>query len=140
VPEPSLHHLGYVVPSIREGLARWSASLSAITVSASFDDEIQGARVAFLEFAGGGALLELLEPLTANSHLARFLHKGGGLHHVCFEVDDLEAHIHSMRTHQAMLIRRPQPAVAFGGRRIAWMMTRERLLVEYLERQRPQVQ
>ena len=55
------------------------------------------------------------------------------------EVDDLEQQIREMKTNRAMLIRRPQPAVAFGGRRIAWMRTRDKLLVEYLERARPHV-
>jgi hypothetical protein len=32
-----------------------------------------------------------------------------------------------------VMIRRPQPAVAFGGRRIAWFVSREKLLIEFLE-------
>ena len=141
MPEPSLHHTGYVVPSIAEGLARWSETLSAVSVSEAFEDETQRARVVFLEFApGGGALLELVEPLTVDSPLSRFLQKGGGLHHLCFEVDNLEEQIRYMKARQAILVRHPKPAVAFGGRQIAWMMTRDKLLVEYLERAGGQVQ
>jgi len=44
-----------------------------------------------------------------------------------------------MQAQKAMLVRHPKPAVAFGGRLIAWMLTREKLLVEYLERQKDQV-
>jgi methylmalonyl-CoA/ethylmalonyl-CoA epimerase len=135
VREPSLHHVGYVVPSIAQGLKRWSGTLSAISVSEPFDDELQKARVLFLEFESGATSLELVEPLPGESPVARFLEKGGGLHHLCFEVDDLEQQIGHMKTHQALLLRRPQPAVAFGGRRIAWMITRDKLLVEYLERE-----
>ena len=140
MPEPSLHHIGYVVPSIAEGLARWSATLSAVSVSEPFNDEIQRARVLFLKFASGGATLELVEPLPGDSPVARFLQKGGGLHHLCFEVDDLEKQIRHMKAHRALLIRPPKPAVAFGGRHIAWMMTRDKLLVEYLERPGNQLQ
>jgi methylmalonyl-CoA/ethylmalonyl-CoA epimerase len=124
-----------VVASIAEGLKRWSGTLSATSVSEPFDDEIQRARVVFLAFESGATSLELVEPLPGESPVARFLEKGGGLHHLCFEVDDLEKHIGHMKTHQALLLRRPQPAVAFGGRRIAWMITRDKLLVEYLERE-----
>lgn len=106
-----------------------------MSVSESFEDGTQQARVLFLEFApGGGTRLELVEPLTADSPLARFIEKGGGLHHLCFEVDDLERQIQHMKAQNALLVRHPKPAVAFGGRHIAWMMTREKLLVEYLER------
>ena len=141
MPEPFLHHVGYVVPSIAESLTRWSATLSAVSVSEPFEDPIQRARVLFLELApGGGTRLELVEPLTEDSPVARFLQKGGGLHHLCFEVDELEKHIRHMKAQQALLVRHPQPAVAFGGRLIAWMMTRDKLLVEYLERTSGQAQ
>lgn len=135
MPEPSLHHVGYVVSSIDESLERWKASLAA-AASQAFDDPIQKAKVLFLEFAGGGTSVELVEPLTADSPVAKFLEKGGGLHHLCFEVDDIHSQIAEMKTRQAVLVRHPKPAVAFDDRLIAWMVTRDKLLVEYLERAR----
>ncbi len=132
---PTLHHTGCVVPSIAAGLERWRAALGAIYVSEVFEDETQRARVVFLDFApGGGTRLELVEPLTSDSPVARFLEKGGGLHHLCFEVDDIEGQIRDWKAQKAMLIRPPRPAVAFGGRRIAWVVTPDKLLLEYLER------
>jgi methylmalonyl-CoA/ethylmalonyl-CoA epimerase len=65
-----------------------------------------------------------------------FLKRGGGLHHLCFEVDDLDSQIRQMRASRSVLARAPLPAVAFDGRRIGWMLTPDRLLVEYLERER----
>lgn len=132
--EPSLHHVGYAVNSIAESLPGWQVTLCPIRVSGTFEDPAQGARVVFLEFAPGSTLLELVEPLGADAPLARFVHKGGGLHHLCFEVDDLDAQIKEMQAKKAFLVRHPRPAVAFGGRRITWMVTREKLLVEFLER------
>lgn len=134
MPEPSLHHIGYVVPSIAESLERWQATLSVVSVSAIFRDDIQRAQVLFLEFASGGPTLELVEPVGGDSPVAGFLQKGGGLHHLCFEVDDLQEQIRRVKARRGMLLRRPQPAVAFGGRQIAWMITRDKLLVEYLQR------
>lgn len=137
MPEPTLHHIGYVVASIGTSSRGFAASLGAVSVSESFDDPLQRARVAFVGLAaGGGPSLELVEPLSDDSPVAKFLAKGGGLHHLCFEVDDLDRHIETMKGERAVLIRSPKPAVAFGGRRIGWMMTREKLLVEYLERAR----
>ena len=63
-----------------------------------------------------------------------FAAKGGGLHHVCYVVDNLEEAIATARSHGALVTRQPMPAVAFGGRRIAWIYTKNRLLIEYLER------
>jgi methylmalonyl-CoA/ethylmalonyl-CoA epimerase len=135
VPEPSLHHIGYVIASIARSLKDWRVSLSPVSVTETFEDEIQRARVAFLNLPPAGAVkIELVEPLGADSPVASFLEKGGGLHHLCFEVDDLHAQIRLMKANHAVLVRRPQPAAAFNGRRIAWMQTRERLLLEYLER------
>jgi len=128
------------VPSIAEGLARWQAALSAASVSAVFKDEIQRAQVLFLEFSCGGPTLELVEPMGTDSPVARFLEKGSGLHHLCFGVDDLHEQIRHGKAQKGLLLRQPQPAVAFGGRRIAWMMTRDKLLVEYLERRLSQIQ
>ena len=137
MPDPSLHHVGYVVSSIAASVEGWRIALSAVAVSKTFEDPIQRARVIFLDLPPEGAVkIELVEPLGADSPVAAFDQKGGGLHHLCFEVDDIEQYLQEMKLQKAMLIRRPQPAVAFEGRRIAWMRTREKLLVEYLERRR----
>ena len=137
--EPSLHHVGHVVTSIADSLARWRADLGAVTVSEVVEDPIQRVRAVFLGLPPEGAVqFELLEPIGADSPVASLLTKGGGLHHLCFEVDDLDRHIEQMRALKLSLVRRPQPAVAFNGRRIAWVLTRDKLLVEYLER-RPAV-
>jgi methylmalonyl-CoA/ethylmalonyl-CoA epimerase len=63
-----------------------------------------------------------------------FAAKGGGLHHVCYVVDNLEQTLSDARSLGALVTRQPMPAVAFGGRRIAWIYTKNRLLIEYLER------
>ncbi len=136
---PRLHHIGYVVPSIAESSRRWESAMLASSVSAIYEDDIQKAAVLFLELSDG-VKLELVEPLTDNSPVKRFLSKGGGLHHLCFEVSSLAEQINHMREQHAVLVRRPQPAVAFGGRRIAWMMTRDRMLVEYLETTAPDIE
>jgi methylmalonyl-CoA/ethylmalonyl-CoA epimerase len=105
-------------------------------VSEIITDPVQRVRLVFLHFAVGSQI-ELLESTGPNSPVEAMASKGGGFHHVCFEVDDLDAHMAHMRTEKAMLVRKPHPAVAFGGRRIGWMITRERMLVEYLERSLP---
>ena len=141
MPSPgglTLHHIGCVVDSIEKRIESYRAGLGVESVSPIFEDPIQRSRVAFLNFpTAGAARLELVEPITSDSPAARFLEKGGGLHHLCYEVDDLQEQIEWMKSQRAVLIRSPKPAVAFSGRHIAWVRTRDALLIEYLERHLP---
>ena len=138
MPEPagiSLHHIGHVVASIEDSMERYRTALAASAISEVFEDPIQRARVAFLNLPTPGLVqFELVQPASPDSPVARFLEKGGGLHHLCYEVDDLQQQIQWMKTQRALLIRSPKPAVAFNGRHIAWMRSVDGLLIEYLER------
>jgi methylmalonyl-CoA/ethylmalonyl-CoA epimerase len=131
----TLHHIGCVVDSIERRIESYKVSLGSASVSQIFEDPIQRSKVAFLALPTPGSVqLELVEPAAPDSPVARFLEKGGGLHHLCYEVDDLDAQIQWMKSQRAVLIRSPKPAVAFGGRHIAWMRTSDSLLIEYLAR------
>lgn len=133
--EARLHHVGFVVASVEEALPSFAASLGAQAVSEVFHDPLQRAKVALLEPPSpDGVKIELVAPAGPSSPVAAFLERGGGFHHLCYEVDDLELQLRRMRERRAVVIRPPKPAVAFGGRRIAWVVTRERMLLEYLER------
>ena len=60
---------------------------------------------------GDGGLLELLEPHGEKSPVLRHLQKGGGLYHLCFEVDDLEGTLQRLRdTGEAVVVCEPVPA------------------------------
>ena len=132
-----LHHLGFVVSSISA-----TAEDFAFSVSARWDGEIihdpqQRVRVAFFVPANPqNPVFELVEPASEASPVNNFLKKGGGLHHVCYEVDDLESGLRDARSVGFAVASDPTPAVAFGGRRIAWICSKKRLLVELLERNR----
>jgi len=132
--QPSLHHIGFVVASIQE-----SGQSFALAIGATWDgnivlDPIQKVRVTFLRGrCNTDPLVELVEPGGPESPVSRFLERGGGLHHLCYEVKDLEAHLAFCKSVGTIIIRPPVPAVAFGGRRIAWVITKRKLLMEYLE-------
>jgi len=130
-----LHHFGFVVKSIEDCGWSFAAALGASWDGNIVFDPLQNVRVTF--FAGRNItdpLIELVEPGGDDSPVTRFLQRGGGLHHLCYEVNDLEGHLEFCRSVGNAIIRPPVPAVAFGGRRIAWAVTRKRLLVEFLER------
>ena len=129
-----LHHIGFVVSSIEQAMPGFVCSMLAEWSGQSFDDPLQKAKVAFLSTRGGDPQIELVEPLGDDSPVQRFLQQtGGGLHHLCYEVAELERELADFRSRHAIIAKRPKPAVAFGGRRIAWVITAEKLLVELLE-------
>lgn len=134
----NFHHVGFVVPDIAATVEGFVRSLGATWDGCVYADPNQKVKVTFLITRPGDPQIELVEPVGEDSPVLRFLReKGSGLHHVCYEVEDLEQSMTEMRTRGAIIARRPKPAVAFHGRRIAWMLTAEKLLVELLEISKP---
>lgn len=129
-----LHHLGFVVADIKAAMPGFILSMAATWDSQIFADPNQKVKVAFLSTRPGDAQVELVEPDGEDSPVLRFLNeKGGGLHHACYEVRDLEQELSDFHNRGSLIVKRPKPAVAFQGRRIAWVMTPEKFLVELLE-------
>jgi len=129
-----LHHVGFVVKNIEEQIGSFVKSLAATWDGNIIHDPLQCAKVTFLRTPGtGDALIELVEPTGEDSPVSRFAKKGGGLHHICYEVGDLAEHLKFVKAARCMVVRAPRPAVAFEQRLIAWALTPERLLLEFLE-------
>jgi methylmalonyl-CoA/ethylmalonyl-CoA epimerase len=131
----SFHHVGFAVTSIEKAAPGFAKSLGAEWDGQIIHDPLQEARVTFL-YSGdeGNPAVELVEPAGEASRLYKFLGRGGGLHHICYEVDSLDAQLRESRAAGCLVVKNPLPAAAFAGRRIAWVYTPEKLLVEYLER------
>ena len=130
-----LHHVGYVTASIADSVEEYTRSTGLAWDGRVIRDPLQMVSVTFLGSGeNGSALIELVEPAGGRSPVNRFLAAGGGLHHICLEVADLSAHIESSRSAGCTLVRVPMSAVAFGGRKIAWITTPIGQLIELLER------
>jgi methylmalonyl-CoA/ethylmalonyl-CoA epimerase len=130
-----LHHVGFVVASIERSGQAFAQALGATWDGNIVFDPVQKVRVTFFEGrSNADPLIELVEPGGPESPVTRFLERGGGLHHLCYEVNDLEAHLEFCKSVGNTVIHPPVPAVAFGGRRIAWAVTRKKMLLEFLER------
>jgi methylmalonyl-CoA/ethylmalonyl-CoA epimerase len=128
-----LHHVGYVVSSIDQTIESFTESVNGSWDGAVYHDPIQKVRVTFIDTPGTRVQIELVEPDGEQSPVRAFLAAGGGLHHLCYEVHDCEQALAKVRDRKGMIVRRPKPAVAFQGRRIAWAITAEKLLIEFLE-------
>jgi methylmalonyl-CoA/ethylmalonyl-CoA epimerase len=97
-------------------------------------DPLQKVRVTFFQGRNPtDPLIELIEQGGPESPVARFVERGGGIHHLCYEAKDLESPLRFCQSVGTLFSRPPVPAVAFGGRRIAWGVTKKRLLMEFLE-------
>lgn len=133
-PSPEFHHVGFVVASIAEAGPSFSRSLGIAWDGAIIHDPLQQARVTFLRYRPQDPAIELIEPAGVDSPLHKFIAKGSGLHHVCYEVSNVQAQLERSRAAGCLIVKQPLPAAAFGGRLIAWVYTPQKLLVEYLER------
>jgi methylmalonyl-CoA/ethylmalonyl-CoA epimerase len=97
-----IDHVAILVEDIDQTLEFWQDALG-IPLSHIDDIPSEQSRVAFLPL--GNSEIELVQPTTTDSGLARFLKKRGpGLHHVCIEVDDIEAMLASLKEKGIQLI------------------------------------
>lgn len=128
-----LHHVAYVTRGVEKKAAQLATLLGCRPVGTTRIDPIQGVRYQFMQTPDGG-LIELLEPHGEKSPVQRHLDKGGGLFHVCYEVEDLDATLqHARDTGDAVVVRDPVPAPSMDNRRIAFVMTADRDLIEFVE-------
>jgi methylmalonyl-CoA/ethylmalonyl-CoA epimerase len=130
------HHVGYAVREIDGYLKDFLVPLfSPVSVTETVSDPIQQVRVCFAEMPGG-TVIELVEPLTETSPLCSIIGSSrGGVYHLCYEVDDLDAEIQRFRRKGCLPLGKPVPAAAFDGRRIVFLITPQRDLVELVERE-----
>jgi methylmalonyl-CoA/ethylmalonyl-CoA epimerase len=82
-------------------------------------DDADGARIKAV--VAGDSLVELLEPDESNSPIGKFLAKRGpGIHHICFNVDDIDAMLARCKAHGIQLIDET-PRIGAEGKRIAFL-------------------
>jgi methylmalonyl-CoA/ethylmalonyl-CoA epimerase len=106
-----VHHVGLVVRRMEDGLRFWRDTLG-LRVSKEATVADQGVRAALLPI--GRSEIELLEPIDPAGGVAKFLaRRGEGLHHVCFQTQDVEADLHRAAARGLPLIdQRPRPGLA----------------------------
>jgi methylmalonyl-CoA/ethylmalonyl-CoA epimerase len=130
-----LMHVGVAVSTLEPTTELLSALFGYKVVSGPFDDPIQKVTVNFLaKSAEDVAEIELIAPLAQDSPIRSMLAKdGGGAYHLCFETSDIDAALAHAKNNGCIVVSPPVPAVAFQGRRIAWIYTRSRQLFELVE-------
>jgi methylmalonyl-CoA/ethylmalonyl-CoA epimerase len=128
----SLDHVAIVVEDLSAALAFWQDALG-LPVERTEDNAAEEVRIAFLPL--GDSEIELLEPTTANSGIARYLAKRGpGMHHLCFAVDNIDAMLRRLQERDIELIN-DTPRTREDGTRYAFVHPRSTggVLVELYE-------
>lgn len=136
-PPIRLHHVGIVVADINRAREDYVRRFGFEVRSEVIHDPEQTAYVQFLRMIGDSTYVELVSPDGPESKLANALSKGGGLNHLCYATPDIDGTIKAMTSTGMRLIRKPVPATAFGGRKIAWLLGRDLALVELVEQGGP---
>ena len=124
------HHLGVACRDIDRELETWTR-LGYAPEGERFTDPIQ--KIHGLFIVGLGPRLELLSPAGPNSPVDGVLARGTKIYHQGFEALDFDAALRDLPATGARIVQPPAPAVAFGGRRIAFAMTATLNLIEIIE-------
>ncbi len=112
-----LHHVGIVVNNIQESLGELKRYLNFETVSTIMPVGSQKVNICLMKI--GEPFLELIEPASSDSAISEFAKSGGGIHHICYEVKNIESELESFAKKGATIL--VNPVKGFDERRIAFV-------------------
>jgi len=115
-----LNHVAIVVPDLEVAATRYRETLGA-TVSEPADIPAQGVTTVFIELPN--TKIELLHPLGDHSPIAKFLekHPDGGMHHLCYEVEDILAARDKLVADGARVLGDGEPRIGAHGKPILFL-------------------
>lgn len=115
-----LNHVAIAVPDLAAATALYKNALGA-KVSAPQPEPAHGVTVVFVELPN--SKVELLEPLGENSPIAAFLAKNtsGGIHHMCFEVEDILAARETLKATGARVLGDGNPKIGAHGKPVLFL-------------------
>ena len=115
-----LNHVAIAVRDLAASTALYRDMLGA-TVSAPLPQPAHGVTVVFIELPN--TKIELLEPLGAASPIAKFLERNpdGGMHHICYEVDDILAARDKLKAGGARVLGDGEPKTGAHGKPVLFL-------------------
>jgi methylmalonyl-CoA/ethylmalonyl-CoA epimerase len=113
-----INHVAVVVDNMEKALSFWRDALG-MELHELRNVPAENSQVAFLPLPGSE--VELVQPTTDDSGIAKYLAKRGpGMHHICLEVDDIEGMLEQLRTKGVRLINE-EPRTAADGKKYAFI-------------------
>jgi methylmalonyl-CoA epimerase len=139
-----LDHIGFVVENINK-LKELFGTIGLDTGTEAVVNPLQKVSASFVNVGERDDIyIELLEPVSDDSPISNFLQKrGGGLHHLCFEVDDLEKTTQELNARGFRMVVPPEDCTAYDenlkrkcqdSTRIAFFIISKGVLVELIEK------
>lgn len=115
-----LNHVAIAVPDITKAANVYRGSLGA-KVSDAVPQPEHGVTTVFIELPN--TKIELLEPLGADSPIAKFLERNpdGGMHHICYEVDDIIAARDKLKAEGARVLGSGEPRIGAHGKPVLFL-------------------
>ena len=115
-----LNHVAIAVPSLKAAAEQYRATLGA-QVSAPQPEPNHGVTVVFVNLPN--TKIELLEPLGTGSPIAAFLERNpaGGIHHICYEVDDIKAARDKLEAAGARVLGDGEPKIGAHGKPVLFL-------------------
>ncbi len=115
-----LNHVAIAVPDLDAAVAQYRDTLGA-AVRPRQDEPAHGVTVVFIDLPN--TKIELLHPLGDGSPIAAFLAKNpaGGIHHVCYEVDDILAARDRLRAQGARVLGDGEPKIGAHGKPVLFL-------------------
>ena len=115
-----LNHVAIATSDIKKAAKIYRDTLGA-TVSEEVPQPEHGVTTVFVDL--GNTKIELLEPLGENSPIANFLKKNpnGGMHHVCYEVEDIHAAVAKMKAEGATITGTGEPRIGAPGKPVVFL-------------------
>jgi methylmalonyl-CoA/ethylmalonyl-CoA epimerase len=115
-----LNHVAIAVPDLAAAARLYAGALGA-TVSAPLPQPDHGVSVVFVTLPN--TKIELLEPLGADSPIAAFLARNpaGGIHHICYEVEDIRAARDRLKASGARVLGEGEPKIGAHGKPVLFL-------------------
>lgn len=115
-----LNHVAIAVPDLEAAAEQYRSTLGA-EVGAPQDEPDHGVTVVFINLPN--TKIELLYPLGENSPIAGFLEKNpsGGIHHVCYEVEDIRAAAEKLKASGARVLGSGEPKIGAHGKPVLFL-------------------
>ena len=130
-----LHHVGIVVEDIEKGIQRYKAMFGFVPITEVVDDPVQKVSVVLLSGPETGSVpVELIAPLSDDSPVSKILQGNARLYHLCFLVTEIEEALKNFRSNGAIIISGPVPAELFEGKKIAFVYSLDKYIIELLEK------
>lgn len=116
----NLSHVSVVVPDLEAAIAMMQ-EVHGLVSGPIKENLQQGVRLAYIDL--GNSKIELMQPMNAESPVGRFLskHPGGGLHHVCFGVDEVTAETDALTQKGLRVLGDGKAAYNVHGQQIAFI-------------------